>query len=1041
MMRKIFLVLINLVITNFIFAQLLELPKSILSPNASSLGKYGDIPMDLNSGRANVNIPLYSLNEGGIPLDISLNYDTGGVRVADIPGWIGQNWTLNAGGIITRTVKGKSFDEKYTNDVPLGSSSWGIASGYYYYAPTLNNSNWNTSTTMKTIIKNSGLTNTTIPSADLEPDIFIFNFMGYVGKFFLGSDGTWKVSSKDNIKVEISMTDKVIPMNFPSTNNYNQRQFLKVLNKITLLDDKGNKFVFGGKQENVEYTIPDFFNQLANPIICNAWYLSEVYDRTGTKIYSFEYERGDYIASFYNVNSFDTYSKQFDGTIFTPGVGCTGGSIVSNQVSSAGQLIMPVYLKSIKTKSSLEINFTSTTANSLKYKYKSGDETLDDSFYKVLSILSSSVNPSDIENAYFYYSKRLQDGVTNNPNVVYGTEGGVATFFASYLNNLKWRKLDFITIKNNYNTILKNIAFNYNNIPSERLKLENLVIDNQSKYLFEYNNFNSLPKYTSTNVDHFGYFKSTPFVVDYNSPTSHEATRETDINTVSYGTLSKIIYPLKGYTTFEYEPHTYSKFVDSNSQLQTQGTNKIIGGVRVKKMIDFSDAQNKITKEYIYLSDINGTESSGNLLQKNIYYVKNYLLPTENNIPYYQSQFSIGSVIQLSNLMGSHIEYSTVIEREENKGYIINKFSNYSDYPNLANSGTLGQSNSIFDPHTEYNYKRGLIKERTFYDNNNNLLKQDLYTYNETIPRAARGLSYRYFLACPNSNQQTQEYVITGNAYEIFYSDFNLVSKTSNQWGENGQLLKQTETNNYVTKDNFGDNFLRNKSITNTDGKILKEEYKYTFDNIGTEPYTSLTNRREYSVVETNKTLDTEKISSSKVDYAQLSIYDNNGITTASSQIFPQKYSEAKGNNTLEEKLVVDKYDIDGNILLAHKTNGIYIYYFYAYNNRYPIMKIEGAQSSGTGYAFDHYASQLRTLVEAATPNMSQIINKQVEIINYYPNHQITCYTYKPNIGVTSITSPNGLVEYYNYDSLGRLINVKDYNGIILKDYYYELKN
>ena len=223
--------------------------------------------------------------------------------------------------------------------------------------------------------------------------------------------------------------------------------------------------------------------------------------------------------------------------------------------------------------------------------------------------------------------------------------------------------------------------------------------------------------------------------------------------------------------------------------------------------------------------------------------------------------------------------------------------------------------------------------------------------------------------------------------------------------------------------------------------KEIKEEYKYTFDNIGTEPYTSLTNRREYSVVETNKTLDTEKISSSKVDYAQLSIYDNNGITTASSQIFPQKYSEAKGNNTLEEKLVVDKYDIDGNILLAHKTNGIYIYYFYAYNNRYPIMKIEGAQSSGTGYAFDHYASQLRTLVEAATPNMSQIINKQVEIINYYPNHQITCYTYKPNIGVTSITSPNGLVEYYNYDSLGRLINVKDYNGIILKDYYYELKN
>lgn len=51
-------------------------------------------------------------------------------------------------------------------------------------------------------------------------------------------------------------------------------------------------------KENVEYTIL-VFNQLANPIICNAWYfITEVYDRTGTKIYSFEYERGDYMPLF-----------------------------------------------------------------------------------------------------------------------------------------------------------------------------------------------------------------------------------------------------------------------------------------------------------------------------------------------------------------------------------------------------------------------------------------------------------------------------------------------------------------------------------------------------------------------------------------------------------------------------------------------------------------------------------------------------------------------------------------------------------------------
>ena len=142
-MRNKFLIFINLLITNFIFAQLLELPKSILSPNAASLGKYGDISMDLNTGRANVNIPLYSLNEGGIPLDISLNYDTGGVRVSDVPGWVGQNWTLNAGGVITRTVKGTTYDEQKfdaPNPYPGGGQK-----GYFYHTEKLNRADWNSS--------------------------------------------------------------------------------------------------------------------------------------------------------------------------------------------------------------------------------------------------------------------------------------------------------------------------------------------------------------------------------------------------------------------------------------------------------------------------------------------------------------------------------------------------------------------------------------------------------------------------------------------------------------------------------------------------------------------------------------------------------------------------------------------------------------------------------------------------------------------------------------------------------------------------------
>lgn len=1013
-----------------IWAQTLQLPKNIQSPNAASLGKYGDVPMDLSSGRANVNIPLYSLNENGIPLNISLSYDTGGVRVGDTPGWVGQNWTFNAGGVITRVVKGTSFDEKYTNDVPMGNSQWGIASGYYYYTPALNGGQWNSVSNMTTVIRNGGATNTDFPAADLEPDVFIFNFMGHVGKFFLGSDGVWKVSSKDNIKVEININDKVTPMNFPATNNYNQRPFLKVLSKITLIDDSGNKYIFGGIQDNIEYTIPDFFNQLKNPVIANAWYLSEVYDKEGTKIYSFEYERGDYLASFYNTNSFNGYTKQFDGNVFVPGVGCSGGSSLSNQVTAAGQLIIPTYLKSITTKSSTTINFTSSVNNSLKYRYNNGDTTLDNTFSNVISYLAGFALPGDIENAMFYYIKRLQNGTTPNPNVTSG-------HFGTYLSALKWRKLDAFIARDSQNNILKQVSFSYNNIPTERLKLEKLILDNQFKHSFEYDQFNQLPNFVSTNVDHFGYYKSTPFTVDYNSPTIHEPSRETDPTKVYFGTLSKMIYPLKGYTTFEYEPHTYSQYLDSNSSL-VSGSG-IIGGVRIKKISDFSDPQNRIIKEYSYTTDASSSVSSGILLQKNVYYVKNYLIPTENGIPYYQTQFSIGSVVQLSNLMGPQIEYSTVVEKEENNGYVVNNFTNYSDYPNLPNSGKLGQNNSIFDPHTEFGYKRGLPKEKKYFNSSNNLLKEEIFTYAETSPQAARGLSGRFFLACPGSNGQTQEYVIAGTAYELYYSDFNLTSKKTRIYGNGGQYFETVENSSFANYGNFGDNFLKNKSYIETNGKLISENYVYSFDKNGIDPYTTMVNRREYPVVETSRLANQELLNQTRTDYALIPTLAANG-NTVPSRIFPQKVLEAKGNNALEEKLVVDKYDVDGHILKAHQPAGNYFYYYYGYDNKYPILKIEGAEITDESIILG-YLTTLKSLLNVYSPDFTQIAQQQSNIINAMPNHLCTLYTYKNDFGVSSIMNSSGIIEYYNYDNIGRLINVKDQNGKFIKSYTYEIKN
>jgi hypothetical protein len=81
------------------------------SPNAASLGKYGDIPVSYYSGVPSIGIPIYTVQQGSISLPISLSYHAGGVKVGEPASWVGLGWSLSAGGMISRTVQGKA-DER-----------------------------------------------------------------------------------------------------------------------------------------------------------------------------------------------------------------------------------------------------------------------------------------------------------------------------------------------------------------------------------------------------------------------------------------------------------------------------------------------------------------------------------------------------------------------------------------------------------------------------------------------------------------------------------------------------------------------------------------------------------------------------------------------------------------------------------------------------------------------------------------------------------------------------------------------------------------
>jgi hypothetical protein len=80
------------------------------SPDAASLGKYGSTPVGLHTGIPNISIPIYTIKTSRLEVPISISYHAGGVKVSDIASWIGLGWSLEAGGVVSRSVVGRSDD-------------------------------------------------------------------------------------------------------------------------------------------------------------------------------------------------------------------------------------------------------------------------------------------------------------------------------------------------------------------------------------------------------------------------------------------------------------------------------------------------------------------------------------------------------------------------------------------------------------------------------------------------------------------------------------------------------------------------------------------------------------------------------------------------------------------------------------------------------------------------------------------------------------------------------------------------------------------
>lgn len=234
------------------------------SPNAASLGKYADVPVSMYTGTPQIEVPVWSCQGDVLTLNISLSYHASGIKVGEIPGWTGTGWTLNAGGVITRTTRG------IADDLPTGYLDVGRN-----YLPEVAGdltplAQWEPPG-QSAPEKYEFLQQVSSGQLDLEPDLFFYNFNGHSGKFIFSQNG--KIILIPAADIEIS---------------YSRNPVTKAIEQWTLRDASGIQYTFGTNAA-IETTTPLETNGSPGKSFNSAWYLTKMEDPNHTDRINFHY--------------------------------------------------------------------------------------------------------------------------------------------------------------------------------------------------------------------------------------------------------------------------------------------------------------------------------------------------------------------------------------------------------------------------------------------------------------------------------------------------------------------------------------------------------------------------------------------------------------------------------------------------------------------------------------------------------------------------------------------------------------------------------
>lgn len=536
-------------------------------------------------------------------------------------------------------------------------------------------------------------------------------------------------------------------------------------------------------------------------------------------------------------------------------------------------------------------------------------------------------------------------------------------------------------------------------------------------------------------------------------------------------------------------------------QITTQNMNVNTGGVRVATVTSTdANANVSSIKQYYYSKLLTPLISSGGKVYAPQYekFLKVYVpcmsgLSTDpqnpaGNVNCNVTDFTYYSMYSntLNNIYvypSAPVSYGSVIESfGENfeNGGIEHHYTVFEDIPSDC---IVGSCLLLGAPLTSFAWKNAReTYQYTFKINGmNDIAVRKVFTnYNEDTridqDIKAYVVNKKYTAPC----QETIPSDIEIDAYDLLsYSYFvkwvyvdNVKTRTYDINGQN--YLEQESTSEYANTSHALPTRQTNKT---SDGKsnIVTNFYPQDITLSGSEETARLSLVSKHmigNVLQQQVNKDAIQLFTSKTSY---SIFP-------SGLVLPQSGSVQKTGFSLEERIKYYSYNEKGKLLEQSKKDDIRQSYLWGYNNMYPVAEVinssinnifhtsfedtEGTSIDGdsktgrksrtggytkslsdltngqyilsywqkSGSTWDLQISNVTVSGNAYTINLAG----QVDEIRFMSASALmTTYTYDPLIGMTSKCDANNIINYYEYDGLGRLSLVRDQDKNILKKLCY----